>query len=312
MLGTVVKYALSLYIYNITNNPPLPFAIWSKSRPLLYKDNMTKTAAQKTSVADRSGPRKPAPKAPRIRQVPALSRGIAILRLLGRSDTPLGVHEIARSLELVPSTCLHILRVLTAERLLAVDAATKKYSVAAGLVALARTALRQHTFPAAVQSDLEELSETYGATAIAVEASGLEHMVVVALARADTPLQVHVDIGSRFPALISATGRCIAAFGSHPWAEIKARFAKLRWDSPPSLAAWRAEVRATQSAGYAVDEGQYIRGVSIVAAPVRMPNGSINAMVVLGVSEQMREIGLNTIGQELHQRAARLSQALGG
>ena len=31
-----------------------------------------------------------------------------------------------------------------------------------------------------------------------------------------------------------------------------------------------------------VDDGQYIRGVSIVAAPVRMPNGSINALVVVG------------------------------
>jgi DNA-binding IclR family transcriptional regulator len=248
----------------------------------------------------------------RTREVPALSRGIAILRLLGRSDAPLGVHEIARSLGLVPSTCLHILRVLTAERLVAVDPATKKYSVAAGLVALARTALRQHTFPGVVQSDLDALSALYGATAIAVEASGLEHMVVVALARADSPLQVHVDIGSRFPALISATGRCLAAFGGYPWTEIKARFTRLRWDVPPTLEAWREEVRATRAAGYAVDDGQYIRGVSIVAAPVHMGNGSINALVVVGVSEQMRRIGLAEMGVELRGRAGRLSEVFGG
>ncbi|MDR3533622.1 MAG: IclR family transcriptional regulator [Rhodopila sp.] len=267
---------------------------------------------QKASAKDRSAQPEPAKKAARIRQVPALSRGIAILRLLGRSDEPLGVHAIARALDLVPSTCLHILRVLVAEHLVAVDQATKKYGVAAGLVALARSALRQHTFPAAVQPDLDELAETYGATAIAVEASGLEHMVVVALARADSPLRVHVDIGSRFPALISATGRCVAAFGSHPWAEIQARFSKLRWDVPPTLAAWRAEVHAARLAGYAIDDGQYIRGVSIVAAPVRMPNGSINALVVVGVSEQMRRVGLTKIGEDLHGRAARVSQALGG
>ncbi|WP_428542330.1 IclR family transcriptional regulator [Rhodopila sp.] len=247
----------------------------------------------------------------RIRQVPALTRGIAILRLLGRGDAALGVHEIARCLDLVPSTCLHILRVLVAERLLAVDPVTKKYSVAAGLAVLARSALRQHTFPAAVQPDLDELSRMYGATAIAVEASGLEHMVVVALSRADSPLRVHVDIGSRFPALISATGRCIAAFGSHKWSEIKARFGRLRWDVPPSLAQWRSEVRAVQLVGYAVDEGRYIRGVSIVAAPVRMQNGSINAMVVVGVSEQMRRIGMAKMGKDLRGRAARISEAFG-
>src|SRR5580693_1608860 len=101
---------------------------------ILYRDNMKPTEDRHNSVP-------PAKKLPRIRQVPALSRGIAILRLLGRSDEPLGVHAIARALNLVPSTCLHILRVLADEHLIAVDAATKKYSVAAGLVSLARSAL---------------------------------------------------------------------------------------------------------------------------------------------------------------------------
>jgi DNA-binding IclR family transcriptional regulator len=154
--------------------------------------------------------------------------------------------------------------------------------------------------------------ESHGATAIGVEASGLEHMIVVALARSESPLRVHVDIGSRFPALISATGRCVAAFGAYPWSEIQARFAKLRWDVPPTLAAWRKEVQAARVAGYAIDDGQYIRGVSIVAAPVRMPNGSINALVVVGVSEQMRRIGLTMIGEDLHRRAVRVSRTLGG
>jgi len=271
---------------------------------------MNTVVRQKPSAKDRSGLAGPAKTPVRVRQVPALSRGIAILHLLGRSHEPLGVHAIARSLDLVPSTCLHILRVLAEERLVAVNPVTKKYSVAVGLVALARTALLRHTLPATVQSHLDELTETYGATAIAVEASGLEHMVVVALARADSPLRVHVDIGSRFPALISATGRCIAAFGSHPWAEMQARFSKLRWDVPPTLAAWRQEVQATRLAGYAIDDGQYIRGVGIIAAPISMPNGSISALVVVGVGEQMRRIGLTRIGEDLHSRAARVSQAL--
>jgi DNA-binding IclR family transcriptional regulator len=251
-------------------------------------------------------------RSPRVRQVPALSRGIAVLRLLGQSDAPLGVHTIARALGLVPSTCLHILRVLVDEHLVAVDADTKKYVVAAGLAALARTALRGHTFASAVQSDLADLARSYGATAIAVEANGLDTMVVVALARAVSPLGVHVDIGSRFPALISATGRCVAAFGSHPWAEVQKRFLQLQWDDPPTLAAWRLQIQDTQRAGYAIDDGQYIRGVSIIAAPVRMVGGSINAMVVVGVSEQMRRTGLKDIGEELHRRAALLSLVLGG
>ncbi len=262
---------------------------------VLYMDNMTS----------------PQPSA-RVRQVPALSRGIAVLRLLGQGEEALGVQAIARALNLVPSTALHILRVLAAEGLVAVDPTTKKYRVAAGLVALARGALRQNSLAALAQPELELLSRTYRSTAIAVEASGLRHMVVVALAREASPLRVHVDIGSRFPALISATGRCVAAFGAYPWPEIEARFHALRWDAGPTLDVWRAEVEAARRLGYAVDRGQYIRGVAIVAAPVRMADGVVNALVVVGVRDQLEEVGLDRIGETLRERAGRLSAAIGG
>lgn len=80
---------------------------------------------------------------PRIRPVPAITRGVAILRLLSRSREPLGVHAIARELGLVPSTCLHIVRALAAEGLLVMDVATKRYTLDAGVLALARNLLRR-------------------------------------------------------------------------------------------------------------------------------------------------------------------------
>lgn len=252
--------------------------------------------------------RRPAP--PRVRDVPALSRGIAVLRLLGQAG-PLGVHAVARELGLVPSTCLHILRVLVAEQLVTVDP-DKRYALGAGLAALARTALRQHTFSAAVQADLEELSRLYGTVALGVEADGLDHMTVVALARTGSPLQLHVEIGSRFPALISATGRCVAALCGAPWPEIRKRFEALRWDAAPTVADWREEVRAARVNGYAVDDGQYMRGVAIVAAPLIMPDGTIDALVLVGLREVLASSGLGTLGTELRRRARQLSRALGG
>lgn len=247
----------------------------------------------------------------RIRPVPALSRGIAVLRLLSQGSVPLGVHAIARALGLVPSTCLHILRVLVEERLVLFDADTKKYRLGNGLVALARGALRQDRFATLVQTDLDDIAGRYGVTAVAVEMNGLDHMVVVSLARSQSALRLDVDIGSRFPALISATGRCVAAFGNHSWDEMKQRFRTLRWDVPPGWSTWQAQVRATQQAGYAIDDGAYIRGVSIVSAPVLMPHGTINALVAIGVGEQMRQTGLVRIGEELRDRAAALTRALG-
>ena len=57
------------------------------------------------------------------RLVPAASRTVAILRLLSRAPRPMNLSEIAATLEIVPSTCLHILRVLVARSLVNVDPA---------------------------------------------------------------------------------------------------------------------------------------------------------------------------------------------
>ena len=142
---------------------------------------------------------------------------------------------------------------------------------------------------------------------------GLEHIVVVAISRSDHAVRLHVGIGSRFPALISASGRCIAAFGGHPWTTLERRFRALRWDRPPSLGAWRAEMEVTRANGYAVDQGNDIRGVTVIAAPVRGAGGTVShEVVVVGVSEQIRQIDVDTLARELRTVADRLSHKLGG
>lgn len=76
--------------------------------------------------------------------------------------------------------------------------------------------------------------------------------------------------------------RCIAAFGGHRWEELEKRFRALRWDKPPTLAQWRADIEATRRAVYAVDEGSYIAGVTIIAAPVTPRGRMAHGLVVLG------------------------------
>ena len=154
----------------------------------------------------------PPSKSPRVRAVPAVTRAIAILRLLSRSRSPQSLKAIAESLDLVPSTALHIARALVAEDLLRVDPLTKRYSLGTGMLPLARAVLENSDFPNLVRPKLDDLSHRYGVMAIGVEVPDLDNMIVIALARSQAPVRLHVDVGSRFPALISATGRCVAAF----------------------------------------------------------------------------------------------------
>lgn len=263
-----------------------------------------------TKTAPQRGREEGAARGPVIRQVPAVTRAAEILRLLSRSEAPLGVHAIARELGLVPSTCLHILRALAAEELVSFDPETKRYGLSSGVVALARGMLRRDPFSNLAQPVLDDLSSRHGVTAIGIEVASLDHIVVVAISRPGHALRLQVDIGSRYPALISATGRCIAAFGGFAPTEIDRRFRALRWDNPPTPAQWREDVEATRQAGYAVDEGRYITGVTIITAPVMPRRRMSHGLVVLGVSEQLRRTGHVVLGEELRERAAELSRRL--
>ena len=103
-------------------------------------------------------------KAVRESKAPAISRAAAVLRLLGKSETPLGLQAIARTLGLVPSTCLYVLRALVAEEFVAFDPDTKRYSLEAGVLTLARGWLRRNEFTDLAQPVLDRISQAFDVT----------------------------------------------------------------------------------------------------------------------------------------------------
>lgn len=223
------------------------------------------------------------------RQVPAVTRAVAILRFLARSDDPVGVNPMARALDLVPSTCMHILRVLQDEGLVDFDSETKRYSIGIGILPLARSALQKNTFSTLVQPRLSELSAQFGVTTIATQLTELNQMVVIALAQSSMPFRLQVDLGSRFPALISATGRLCAAYNGQSEAQLRKEFDKLVWDQPPSFADWQGQIATARTQGYAVDQGSYISGVTVLAVPVFSSAGKmVRSLVAIGISERLQ------------------------
>lgn len=243
--------------------------------------------------------------APRIRPVPAVSRSIAILRLLGKARAPLGVNAIAQALGLVPSTCLHIMRALVEEKLVAFDRQTKHYRLGIGMLALARSALDSNAFPALIQGGLDDLSIAYNVTAIAVDVTDADQMVVVALSRSTIPFRLHVDVGSVFPSLLSATGRLVAAFSQQSRAELKAQFGKLRWGGSIDFDTWYLEVQQAMQNEYSIDLGTYIAGVTIVAVPVRQTNKKpTHTLVCASLTNQLTEADLTDLIKHMKLQAA--------
>ncbi|MYM62426.1 IclR family transcriptional regulator [Pseudomaricurvus sp. HS19] len=246
-------------------------------------------------------------------KAPAISRAAAILRLLGRSDTPLGVQTIARELDLVPSTALNVLRALVTEQFVNMDPDTKRYSLDAGVLTLARQWLGRDQFTSLAQPVLDRLSHTHDVTMLGVQISGLDNIIVVSCSEAGSNFQLRAEVGSRFPVFVSATGRCIAAFSDCSNVDLKAQFDKLRWDEPPAYEEWLQQIEQTREQGFAMDTGNYISGVTVVAVPVWNSRGQLsNALVALGIGSALLRSGLAELQQALTEEARKLSSRLGG
>jgi DNA-binding IclR family transcriptional regulator len=250
---------------------------------------------------------------PRVRAVPAVTRAIAILRLLGRQSGAMTLKTISQELDMVTSTCLHILRVLVDEGLVKVEPGAKRYSLGVGMLSLARSVIDSSPFPALVQPVLDKLSQAWNVTAIGVEVSGLDQLVVLALSRSNAPFRLHIDVGSRFPALTSATGRLVAAYTQLSDAELARQFKAARWDQPPDLDAWRKEVETVRRKGFSLDRGNYISGILVIAVPVFAAPGRLtHALVAAGVADQLGGSKSQALARDLQAEAQALSQLLGG
>jgi len=244
-------------------------------------------------------------------RAPAVARVAAILRLLSATQGGLGVNEIARRVELVPSTCLHILRALVEEGFVAFDPAQKTYRMGVGLLALVREGLAKSDFPQRIQGALDQLAD-HGVTAVAVELDNRERMVVVAISQSDDAfISLRVNVGSRFPALISATGRCVAAAMGLSREALKTRFDALEWASPPNFETWLAEIEQARRDGVGLDRENYIRGVTVVAT--LLPNAMARTMrgiALIGFSHQLTGAQLKAVSKALATAAEAYGRGL--
>jgi DNA-binding IclR family transcriptional regulator len=248
---------------------------------------------------------------PRVRPVPAVTRAIAILRLLGSQPAPLSLKAIAQELDMVTSTALHILRVLVDEKLVQVDTSTKRYRLGTGMLTLARSVVQANPFPTLVQPVLDRLSKAWNVTAIGVEVTGVDELVVLALSRSSAPFQLHVDVGSRFSAFTSATGRLVAAFNPMPPAELARRFKAAKWDQAPELETWLKEVEGVRKKGYSVDRGNYIGGITVIAVPLIDGAGRMqHALVGASIADQLTASRLADLAKDMKDEAQALTAML--
>lgn len=255
-------------------------------------------------MADTSAPEK---------LVGALSSGLKILRYLAASNTPVGVTRVAKELGLNASTCFNLLKTLVHERLVTFDEATKTYSMGLGLVELSKGSLEKASYVRLMRPHLMELAARHNITTTLWQASRSDRVVLVDLAESASALRIHMSIGQRLPMYIAALGRCMAAYSGLSTLELRSKLSELRWEDGPSFDTYMREVDETRKLGYAVDHGNYVKGVITVSSPILdEQKRPIMAVSAVGFSTQFTSNGLQALCEDLRSRCLEATTAFSG
>ena len=199
---------------------------------------------------------------------PAVLRGIEVLRLIGRSEAPLGVNSIARELNIVPSTCLHILRALEIEGLVQAGSTDLRWSLTAEFVKLARSSLDRLPGVHQAQPLMQTLANIHGASTALLNIGAGSRSTVVATAHRATAFGLVIEVGRRFSVYSGASGRCVTASRTLSQVEMRSIHGSLRWGRPLSYEVWRKEIEFVRAEGFAIDDGWYLRGFINAAVPI--------------------------------------------
>ncbi len=247
------------------------------------------------------------------KRVGALASGLNILRYLISVGEPIGVTRIAKDLSLNSSTCFNLLKTLVHERMVNFDETTKTYSVGLGVVQLAKGTLDAASYVRLLRPHLQEIATRHRVTATLWHRIEDERVMLVDLADAESTIRVHMSIGQRLPLYLAALGRCMAAHSGLDTRELRSKISTLRWDNGPSFDAYLTDVQFVKENGYAVDNGNYFKGITTVSSPILDETGtSLMAISTVGLSAQFDESSIKALGEDLRHCCEETTQALSG
>jgi len=244
----------------------------------------------------------------------SIHRAIAILDCFHESQPELGVREIARQLELHPSTVGRMLTTLTTLGILAQDKETHRYRMGSKVLKWGAVYMGNMDLRVIARSYMQELQKTTEET---ISLDILDGWTRLCVERIESPQQLRwvKKLGERMPFYASASGRALLSFMTP--SERNAILATMHFEqltpnttTDPKI--FEQELELTRERGYAVSEGERVEGVSCVAAPVfDATDKIIGAVTISGPSTRFSKQKIQQYGDLLLRTTAQISAAMG-
>ena len=246
-------------------------------------------------------------------KVQALDRAFAVLDLLGESETPLGLAQVAAALQLHKSTAHRFLMVLERHRMVE-RTTTGKFRLGLRLFDLGNRAIEQYDLRDRAQPHLRRLvAETEETAHLCI----LEGARVIYIDKIEPSRSVRMitRVGASNPVHCTAVGKAILAFQSEERiADIlrRTRFERFTHRTISTPEALRVEIEKSRRRGYAIDDEELEEGLRCIAVPLldaqRQP---VAAVSVSGPSFRVTAQKLPAIANHLLQCVRGISVDMG-
>jgi len=243
----------------------------------------------------------------------SLDKAIDVLEHLHDAGAPRGITEIATALRIPKSSAHRLLKTLV-RRGFAEQEASGRYRTGPALIALGLAARDREPIVALARPALESEAEALGETVFLTAARGRE-IVVLDKAEGRGFLRAAPTVGQRVPIAATAVGRLAMAFDP----------ARFPLEAHPPIAFTAAtkldagaiaqEIEGARRDGFAINRGEWIEGLSVVAAPifaVAEPPQLAGAIAIAAPTPRLDALGPRAVAERVAAAAQLVSRRLAG
>lgn len=248
-------------------------------------------------------------------QVQSLTRGLSLLEALAKAESGLSLTDLARAVELAPSTTHRLLATLEKMGYVYQGGELGRWYVGLHAFTVGSSFLANRDFVAQSHPYLRRLMEQSGETANLGILDGTEAVFIDQVQCRET-MRTIVKLGSRVPLHASGVGKAI--FAALPDEQIDAimkvkglpRITANTITVPETM--W-ASIRVIRQRGYSFDDEEHLPGTRCVASPIYDEHAeTLGALSLAGPSSRLPDERIKQLGPLVAHGAEELTRRLGG
>ncbi len=241
----------------------------------------------------------------------AVKRVLSLLSAFSEGRPKWNLTELSAEVGLSKATAHRMLSVLEQEHFIMRSPGSADFQLGPEMIVLGTLALKALDLRAVARPELQFLAEATGEDVSLESLVGTE-VLILDEERGRGLLGLGTEVGTRWPAYTTATGKALLATAESPMTEPQGGLKAMTAHTITSWDVWMKTLSEVRENGYATNLEELEYGYRSVAAPVRdREERTVAALSVGGSVHRVTEARIPELAKTVKEAAARISDRLG-